>query len=61
MLEWTRWWPSPRRFGENQLGWNVGLHVVDSNTFGHAEHFSAGDLFGPAALRLRVSYQAWNR
>lgn len=69
----------PTAFVESQLGWNVGLHVVDSNLFGHAEHVSAtasyggefqqayegsltsGDLLGAAAVKARVSYQAWNR
>ena len=69
----------PTAFIESQLGLNVGLHVVDSDLFGHAEHFSAaasyggefqqayegtltsGELLGAAALKARVSYQAWNR
>lgn len=69
----------PTAFVESQLGLNVGLHIVDSDSFGHAEHFSAaasyggefqqayeasltsGDLLGSTSLKIRASYQRWNR
>jgi len=36
----------PTAFVETHLGWNVGLHVVDSNVVGHREHVSLGVGYG---------------
>jgi outer membrane protein assembly factor BamA len=36
----------PTAFVETHLGWNVGLHVVDSNLLGHGEHVALGVGFG---------------
>jgi hypothetical protein len=69
----------PTAFIESQLGFNVGLHVIDSDTFGHKEKLNASASYGgefqqaytasltsgtaldPVTLKLRGSWQAWNR
>ena len=69
----------PTAFIESQIGLNVGLHVIDTDLFGHKEKLSvaasyggefqqaysasltSGDSLGPVTLKLRGSWQAWNR